>query len=777
MSIGSLFSFKRAPFVLPPETLATIGRKEAAANANPFNVEKELELLRAYANLSHQEGWNLIISRWERISEFNPSSPILRSDDAFTLYLHALSNTGKEASISSATTRRDQLLTQHHAALPQRPAEEPVSAPSEQSPPVAPVAEAEALFPATESIPSASSQAKDSTTPVSAPTSSAPLSTSERIAESVLAGKTLQSVVPEVKPEVAAAPAASATGSAPGSGATGSPIHVVVNEPKGAWKGKLFRGIATAVAAALIILTFLSYFLEGAGIARQEKGPSEFEPGKEQKPVKFADVHGVDEAKDELKDVVAFLRDPTSFNALGGKLPKGVLLTGPPGTGKTMLARAVAGEAGVPFLFASASEFEEMYVGVGAKRVRELFEQARKKQPAIIFIDEIDAIGGKRRMDDRQYLKQTLNQLLVEMDGFQQADGVIVMAATNFPESLDKALVRPGRFDRHIAVPLPDVKGRAQIFQQYLKDIVCGPDVDPSKLARGTPGFSGADLQNMVNQAAIQATKEGSKQVLQKHMDWARDRIIMGAERRSMAINDEVKKVTAYHEGGHALAAMYTKGAMPLHKVTCMPRGHSLGHTSQLPKDDRYSVSLTEFMAEIDVSMGGRVAEEMIFGPENVTSGASSDIVSATRVATAMVKRWGFSDKIGRVYLDERTEPISEEKRMQIEEEVKRIVHEGEQRVRALLKSREVELHRLANALLEHETLSEDEVMKVVRGEKLPKITEVIKDELEKVVPPPPPAPIPQPPTPAPKGKPLPAPVGKPAPTPSAPSAPSSPDS
>lgn len=345
-----------------------------------------------------------------------------------------------------------------------------------------------------------------------------------------------------------------------------------------------------------VLLSFLAVMVENTGLLRTPSRPSEFEPEKSTKPVKFSDVHGVDEAKEELKDVVEFLKDPSSFAELGGRLPKGVLLTGQPGTGKTMLARAVAGEAGVPFLFASgyvvssrcclvaciliissSSEFEEMFVGVGAKRVRELFAAARDKQPAIIFIDELDAIGGKRSAKDQNYMKQTLNQLLVEMDGFQQDEGVIVIAATNFPESLDDALVRPGRFDRHIAVPLPDIRGRTQILQHHMMGVKTSKEVDLMRLARGTAGFSGADLQNMVNQAAVQASKERCKEVQLSHFEWARDRILMGAERKSMFVDDKEKKLTAYHEGGHALTALYTEGATPLHKVTCMPRGHALG--------------------------------------------------------------------------------------------------------------------------------------------------------------------------------------------------------
>jgi len=527
-----------------------------------------------------------------------------------------------------------------------------------------------------------------------------------------------------------------------GQGGSGNPVHVIIKERKGAWIPSFARFLVFAGIATFFILTILSVLVENSGLVKAAPRQSEFEPHESSKPVRFSDVHGVDEAKEELKDVVEFLKDPSKFAELGGKLPKGVLLTGEPGTGKTMLARAVAGEAGVPFLFASGSEFDEMFVGVGAKRVRDLFATARKKQPAIIFIDELDAVGGKRSARDQQYMKQTLNQLLVEMDGFVQDEGVIIIAATNFPESLDEALVRPGRFDRHIAVPLPDIRGRAQILVHHMKEIVIGSDVDPMILARGTPGFSGADLQNMVNQAAIQASKEQCKAVALRHLEWAKDRIVMGAERRSSYIDEKVKRLTAYHEGGHALTALYTEGAMPLHKVTCMPRGHALGITSQLPKDDRLMITHKEFLADIDVALGGRVAEELIFGPENVTSGASSDLKKATATATRMVKNWGYSEKIGPVYLNDREESISTSKREEVENEVRRLLQAGQARVFALLRSKQQELHRLALALIEHETLDMEEVKKVIRGEPIRNIKDVISEDLSRIS-----TPAPEPPS------------------------------
>ncbi|EMD38548.1 hypothetical protein CERSUDRAFT_48133 [Gelatoporia subvermispora B] len=450
------------------------------------------------------------------------------------------------------------------------------------------------------------------------------------------------------------------------------------------------------------------------------------------KTYKFSDVHGMDEAKEDLQEVVEFLKDPSAFATLGGKLPKGILLTGPPGTGKTLLARAVAGEAGVPFFSASGSEFDEVFVGVGAKRIRELFAEARKKQSAIIFIDELDAVGGKRSFRDANYHRQTLNQLLVEMDGFLQTEGIVVMAATNFPDSLDPALVRPGRFDKHIVISLPDFRGRAQILKHHMKKVTVSPDVDTMILARGTTGFSGADLENLVNQAAVQAARERAIAVTSKHFEWARDKIMMGAERKSMVISEEEKLMTAYHEGGHALVALYTPGAMPLHKVTCMPRGHTLGVTHFLPEES-YSTSLKQYLAQIDVSMGGRIAEELIYGAENVTSGASSDLRNATQTARAMVQHMGFSEKVGPVYYNYDDNTISTHTKDTIEEEIRRMLVAGEQRVLALLKSREAELHRLAHALVEHETLDADEVRKVVAGEPIRNIKEVVEDDLSRM--------------------------------------------
>ncbi|KAG0023747.1 hypothetical protein BGZ80_008224 [Entomortierella chlamydospora] len=485
-----------------------------------------------------------------------------------------------------------------------------------------------------------------------------------------------------------------------GAGNKGNPIYVVMDDSKTTkgymlWRGLRWLGIT--VTYAFCILTFLSLVFENSGLLKPAPSQTEFEPSADNN-VKFSDVQGVDESKQELEEVVEFLKDPNKYNQLGGKLPKGVLLTGPPGTGKTMLARAVAGEAGVPFFFMSGSEFDEMYVGVGARRVRELFAAARSRAPSIVFIDELDAIGARRNPKDQTYMKQTLNQLLVELDGFSQTEGVIIIAATNFPELLDKALVRPGRFDRHVNVPLPDVRGRMQILKHHLKNINTSPAVDISVIARGTPGFSGADLANLINQAAIQASREGVSEVGIKQFEHAKDKILMGVERRSQVVTMESKKLTAYHEGGHALVALYTPGAMPLHKATIMPRGNALGVTVQLPDMDKDSYTRKEYLAQLDVAMGGRVAEEMIFGAENVTSGCSSDIVHATRVAKMMVTQFGMSEK------------------QLIESETKGLIEAAQTRVTLLLKTHKEELHRLAKALVEYETLTQEEIRRAIEG-------------------------------------------------------------
>lgn len=413
-------------------------------------------------------------------------------------------------------------------------------------------------------------------------------------------------------------------GGAAGTGAKDTPLYVVVEESLGSSIFKWVKFIFYFGLVGYFTLVIMTIAVEASGILKKVGGFQATEAQPQDQTTRFSDVHGCDEAKEELQEVVQFLKDPAKFSTLGGKLPKGVLLVGPPGTGKTLLARAVAGEAGVPFFYMSGSEFDEIYVGVGAKRVRELFNNARAKSPAIIFIDELDAIGAKRNDRDPAYVKQSLNQLLTEMDGFSQETGVIVIAATNLPRMLDKALTRPGRFDRNISVPLPDVRGRMEILKNKMKKVQIGTDVDESAIARGTPGFSGAELENLINQAAVRASKNQQPKVTMLDFEWAKDKIMMGSERRSMVVQEKDKLMTAYHEGGHALVALKTKGATPLYKVTIMPRGSTLGVTHFLYEMDKVSQTKLELMSAIDVAMGGKVAEELVYGADNVTSGASS---------------------------------------------------------------------------------------------------------------------------------------------------------
>jgi cell division protease FtsH len=441
--------------------------------------------------------------------------------------------------------------------------------------------------------------------------------------------------------------------------------------------------------------------------------------------VTFDDVAGIDEAKDELQEIVDFLKDPGKFQKLGGKIPKGALLVGPPGTGKTLLARAIAGEANVPFFTISGSDFVEMFVGVGAARVRDMFEQAKKNAPCIIFIDEIDAVGRHRGAglgggnDERE---QTLNQLLVEMDGFEANEGIILIAATNRPDVLDPALLRPGRFDRQIVVPNPDINGRERILKIHLRNVPMASDVEPKVIARGTPGFSGADLANLVNEAALLAARKGKKQVAQVDLEEAKDKVMMGAERRSMAMTEEEKRLTAYHEGGHAIVALSVPATDPVHKATIIPRGRALGLVLQLPERDKLSMNYEQMTSRLAILMGGRVAEELTFGKDKITSGASSDIEQATKLARAMVTRWGFSDKLGTVAYGEnqeevflghsvsRSQNVSESTAQTIDSEVRRLVDEGHQMARKILTTRGKDLKKLAEALLEYETLSGDEI-------------------------------------------------------------------
>ena len=448
--------------------------------------------------------------------------------------------------------------------------------------------------------------------------------------------------------------------------------------------------------------------------------------------VTFDDVAGIEEAKQELQEVVEFLRDPQKFQKLGGKIPKGMLLVGPPGTGKTLIARAVAGEANVPFFTISGSDFVEMFVGVGASRVRDMFEQGKKQAPCIIFIDEIDAVGRHRGAglgggnDERE---QTLNQLLVEMDGFEANEGVILIAATNRPDVLDPALLRPGRFDRQVVVPNPDIAGREKILRVHMRKVPLAADVDARTIARGTPGFSGADLANLVNEAALMAARFNKTSVGMAEFESAKDKVMMGAERRSMVMTEKERELTAYHEAGHALVGLNVPQHDPLHKVTIVPRGRALGVTFNLPERDKYSQTKTELESRLASMFGGRVAEEMIFGRENVTTGASSDIQQATGLARAMVMEFGMSDKLGRVrYASNEQEVflghsvaqrqnVSSATAQLIDSEIRRLIEEAEGRARQILTDHAADLHKIAKALLEYETLSGDEVAALLRGE------------------------------------------------------------
>lgn len=449
--------------------------------------------------------------------------------------------------------------------------------------------------------------------------------------------------------------------------------------------------------------------------------------------VTFEDVAGVDEAKQDLQEIVEFLRDPGKFQRLGGRIPRGVLLVGPPGTGKTLIARAVAGEANVPFFTISGSDFVEMFVGVGASRVRDMFEQAKKNAPCIIFIDEIDAVGRHRGAglgggnDERE---QTLNQLLVEMDGFEANEGVILIAATNRPDVLDPALLRPGRFDRQVVVPNPDVVGREQILKVHVRKVPLAPDINLKTIARGTPGFSGADLMNLVNEAALTAARRNKRMVTQAEFEEAKDKVMMGAERKSLVMTEEEKLLTAYHEGGHAIVGLNVPATDPIHKATIIPRGRALGMVMQLPERDKLSMSLEQMTSRLAIMMGGRVAEELIFGREKVTSGAASDIEQATRLARMMVTRWGLSEELGTVSYGEnqdevflgmsvsRTQNASEATVQKIDSEIKRLVEEGYKEATRILTEKHADLEALAKGLLEFETLTGDEIVDLLKGKK-----------------------------------------------------------
>ncbi len=459
-----------------------------------------------------------------------------------------------------------------------------------------------------------------------------------------------------------------------------------------------------------------------------------------QNKVTFADVAGINEAKDELEEIIAFLRDPKKFQRLGGRIPKGVLMMGPPGTGKTLLARAIAGEAGVPFFSISGSDFVEMFVGVGASRVRDLFEQGKKHAPCIIFIDEIDAVGRHRGAglggghDERE---QTLNQLLVEMDGFESNEGVIIIAATNRPDVLDPAILRPGRFDRRITVPRPDVVGREGILRVHTKKVPLGEDVDLETIARGTPGFVGADLENLVNEAALLAARQDKDAVSMGDIEMAKDKVLMGTERRSMVMSEQERRIAAWHEAGHTLVGMFTEGNDEIHKVSIIPRGAALGVTQFLPTEDRHMMSRKQALARISMALGGRSAEELVFG--EITTGASNDIQRATQLARMMVCEVGMSEKLGPVSYGEREDSIflgrefaqhrpdySEKTAVDIDDEIKRIIEDQHGRAKGVLTERREALDRLAHALLERETLDQEEIRAVVDGRELPQRERVI---------------------------------------------------
>ncbi len=457
--------------------------------------------------------------------------------------------------------------------------------------------------------------------------------------------------------------------------------------------------------------------------------------------VTFEDVAGIDEAKGELQEIVEFLKDPQKFQRLGGKIPKGVLLVGPPGTGKTLLARAIAGEANVPFFTISGSDFVEMFVGVGASRVRDMFEQGKKNAPCIIFIDEIDAVGRHRGAglgggnDERE---QTLNQMLVEMDGFESNEGVILIAATNRPDVLDPALLRPGRFDRQVVVPNPDVNGREKILRVHMRKVPLASDVDPKVIARGTPGFSGADLANLVNEAALLAARLAKRVVAMSEFENAKDKVMMGAERRSLVMSEAEKRMTAYHEAGHALCAINDPDCDPVHKATIIPRGRALGLVMSLPEGDRLSENKARLEARMKMAMGGRVAEELVFGPSRVSNGAAGDIKQATHIARTMVTEWGMSDKLGMIAYGDNSQEVflghsvtqaknvSEATAREIDSEVKSIIDTAYNGAKTLLTDQLEELHRLARGLLEYETLSGDEIRIVLRGD--PVIRKVVDE-------------------------------------------------
>src|SRR5687768_12648809 len=514
-------------------------------------------------------------------------------------------------------------------------------------------------------------------------------------------------------------------------------------------KGVAFQGEPEAQTSVWLILLYQSLpFLLILGIAffimrQMQKNAGSGAMGfgrskaklltEKQGRVTFDDVAGIDESREELQEIVDFLKDPTKFARLGGKIPKGALLVGAPGTGKTLLARAVAGEANVPFFTISGSDFVEMFVGVGASRVRDMFEQAKKNAPCIIFIDEIDAVGRHRGAglgggnDERE---QTLNQLLVEMDGFEANEGIILIAATNRPDVLDPALLRPGRFDRQVIVPNPDVVGREQILKVHVRKVPLAPDVNLRTIARGTPGFSGADLANLINEAALMAARRNKRMVTQAEFEDAKDKVMMGAERKSLVMTEEEKMLTAYHEGGHAIVALNVKATDPVHKATIIPRGRALGMVMQLPERDKLSMSREQMTSRLAIMMGGRVAEELVFGKDKVTSGASSDIEQATKLARMMVTRWGLSEELGTVAYGEnqdevflgyqvaRQQNVSEETSRKIDAEIRKLVEAGYADAERILSEKRADLETLAKGLLEFETLTGDEITDLLAGKR-----------------------------------------------------------
>ena len=508
-----------------------------------------------------------------------------------------------------------------------------------------------------------------------------------------------------------------------------------------------FWGIVISWFPMILLIGVWVYFMRQASSGNNKAmsfGKSRARLIENNKKVTFADVAGCDESKQELEEIIDFLKDPSKFQRLGGRIPKGVLMVGPPGTGKTLLAKAVAGEANVPFFSISGSDFVEMFVGVGASRVRDMFAQAKKNAPCLLFIDEIDAVGRHRGAglgggnDERE---QTLNQLLVEMDGFDDNQSVLLIAATNRPDVLDPALLRPGRFDRQVTVSNPDIKGREEILKVHVKKVPLAKDVNLTTVARGTPGFSGADLANLVNEAALLAARKNKRKVTLKDFDEAKDKVLMGAERKSMAMDDREKMNTAYHEAGHAICSLYTEGSDPIHKATIIPRGRALGMVQQLPEKDRYSITRQQMMSRLIVAMGGRVAEEMKFGYNAVTSGASGDIQMATNLARSMVTEWGMSDALGPVLYAENSgevflgksvtqnQNMSEETARLVDAEIKRLVTEGYEGAKKLLKEKEKEWTMLAEALIEYETLTGDEIKQVIAGEKIDKSAECPVEE------------------------------------------------